>query len=632
MVSLVRKKTVYRQDTVMRILIIILLTTMIYGCETTTVQPEVTATPDQKAMTLFQSGQFQLAGQEYLTLSNRYPEDSTRYMLKAAHSFINAHDYDKASRTLATVSPSNESILFKILMAKVEIEIGNPQTALSVSQGLNQEAVPPNFINLYYETRAAAYEKLDQKFNAAKELIILDNTLMQSGLNAEHTQKIWTYLITENLENTSADEEMSEEHLIAWVELTNITKSLITRTNEFKQTLNIWTQLNPAHPANSELISELLKISENIDSRPGQIALLLPLTGIYERYSERIRDGFLTAWFNENNYRPVVKIYNTDNSDIIDIYNQAVSDGAGFIVGPLDKNAVRKLSEMSSIPVRTLALNQVEIPETSHKTDEVVPLHNLVQFGLPPEDEARQVAQRGIFEGFNRALVVTSNDDFGTRVFNAFKEEWTNMGGKVLEKIEYNPGTSDFVTPIKQLLNIDSSEQRFQNLRQKLSRNILFNNRLREDAEFIFVVATNLTARQIVPHLRFFRAEGIPIFTTSAVYTGNTNPQIDNDLNGVEFVDIPWLLQENENETSLASQIQYNWNSDSSIFPRYYAFGIDAFRLVSRIGDLMLKANNKYQGETGELFMSEDGKLRRNLNWARFENGRPVPLTSGSTP
>ncbi len=146
------------------------------------------------------------------------------------------------------------------------------------------------------------------------------------------------------------------------------------------------------------------------------------------------------------------------------------------------------------------------------------------------------------------------------------------------------------------------------------------------------MVANNLTARQIVPHLKFFRAEGIPIYTTSAVYTGNINPQIDNDLNGVEFVDIPWLLNENNDQNSLPSQIQNNWDSDSSIFPRYYAFGVDAFRLVSRVGDLMLKASNKYQGETGELFMSEDGRLRRNLNWARFENGRPVPLTSGNVP
>ncbi|NNE37619.1 MAG: ABC transporter substrate-binding protein [Gammaproteobacteria bacterium] len=616
----------------MRILIVILLSTIIFGCETTTVKPEVTSAPDQQAIDLFQAGDFQAAGREYLNLSNNYPESSSKFMLRAAHSFIKAQDYESASMAMAKISPPDESNQFKILMAKIKLENGDPANALKTTENLNRETISPDLINLYYESRASAYERLGENFNAAKELIILDNSLMDSGLNTEYTKKIWRYLITENLEILNTPDDSSVENLIAWIELTRITKSLITRKNEFSETLNIWTQLNPSHPANTGLISELQSISENMDSRPGQIALLLPLTGIYERYSEKIRDGFLTAWFNEQNYRPVVKIYNTDNKDIIDVYNQAVTEGANFIVGPLDKNAVGKLSAMSSIPVRTLALNQIEISIPSQKPDELVPLHNLVQFGLPPEDEARQVAQRGIFEGFNRALVVTSNDEFGTRVFNAFRDEWTEMGGKVLEKVEYNPRTSDFVTPIKQLLNIDSSEQRFQSLRQKLSRNILFNNRLREDAEFIFVVATNLTARQIVPHLRFFRAEGIPIYTTSAVFTGNTNPQIDNDLNGVEFVDIPWLLNGEMDQDHLATQIKHNWGTDSSVFPRYYAFGVDAFRLVSRIGDLMLKTNNKYQGETGELYMSEDGKLRRNLNWARFENGMPVPLTTGTMP
>ncbi len=616
----------------MRILIIILLSLSIFGCETTPQKPQVVSSPDQQANNLFQSGDYLSAAQEYLKLSEANPENSTEYLYRAVHSFIHAHDYENALKALNNLSNEDNNDRFKILMAKVEFEIGDPQLSLITTENLNSETISPDLKNLYFETRASAYGKLGQNYNAAKTLVALDNYRVDSGLDPENTKTIWRYLISENLEDINIPEQSTQTNLIAWIELSNITKSLITRENEFIETVNIWSQLNPTHPANSGLVLELLTISNNIDSRPSQIALLLPLTGIYERYSEKIRDGFLTAWFNEQNYRPVIKIYNTDNQDIINIYNQAVSDGADFIVGPLDKTSVGKLTEMPSIPVRTLALNQTEIVDTSHISDEIMPLHNLLQFGLPPEDEARQVAQRGIFEGFNRALVVTSNDEFGTRVFNAFSDEWTQMGGKVLEKVEYNPGTTDFVTPIKQLLNIDSSDQRYQALRQKLSRNILFNNRLREDAEFIFVVANNLTARQIVPHLKFFRAEVIPIYTTSAVYTGNINPQIDNDLNGVEFVDIPWLLSENNDQNSLPSQIQNNWDSDSSIFPRYYAFGVDAFRLVSRVGDLMLKASNKYQGETGELFMSEDGRLRRNLNWARFENGRPVPLTSGNVP
>jgi hypothetical protein len=206
------------------------------------------------------------------------------------------------------------------------------------------------------------------------------------------------------------------------------------------------------------------------------------------------------------------------------------------------------------------------------------------------------------------------------------------MGGTILERVDYDPQTSDFVTPIKQLLNIDSSEGRISSLRQKLGRNLITSSRLREDIEFVFMVATNLNARQIVPHLRFFRAEGVPIYTISSVYTGKQNPQVDEDLNGVEFVDMPWLLRPDAQDSMLQSQIEQSWQTSSTIYPRYYAFGVDAFRIISQITDLALKKNYRYKGETGSLYMTTDGVIHRNLLWARFDNGLPEPVVPESLP
>jgi uncharacterized protein len=619
----------------MRTLLITFLITVIYGCETTNVQPEVPSTPDQQALELYQEGKFLLAGQEYIRLSDEFPADATDYKLKAVNSYIQARNFENASEILNSITTSQtqefKNNFHSILKAKIELENENPELTLKITQNINPGTLAPDIVELLLETRAIAFEQSGLSYRAAKELITLDNIRIDIDQPPAYSIEIWKYLISENLDEIGDLGNLSENFLVAWIELINITKSLITQSLQFRETIDVWRQLNPSHPANTELIPELLLVSDNFNSTPDQIALLLPLTGIYERYSEKIREGFLTAWFNESSYKPKIKIYNTNNNDILKIYNQAVSDGADFIVGPLDKEAVQKISAMENIPVRTLALNQIDISTNTHTLDKIVPLHNFVQFGLPPEDEARQVAQRGIFEGYNRALVVTSNDEFGHRVFNAFHDEWTAMGGNVLEKVEYDLRTTDFVTPIKQLLNINSSEQRFTNLRQRLSRNLVYNSRLREDAEFIFVVGTNLTARQVVPHLRFFRAEGIPIYSISSVYSGNENPQTDSDLNGVEFVDIPWLLRGDIEPSSLASQIRDNWDTDSTVFPRYYAFGVDAFRLISNIGDLMLKTSNKYLGETGHLYLTVEGKIRRNLIWAKFDKGIPVPLSTGNT-
>ena len=621
----------------MRVLLILLATLMlISGCGTGNVQPQIPIAPDARAIQLLNNGEFELAADEYLQLSTLYPDSSSLYQLGAADAYIRNLETEKAVRILNNLQliQSDENLQFyrKILLANIALHQSQPEQAIDLTDTFIPKQTRKNQIINFHEIRANAFYLLEDEINAATELLKLDNFLVSSNEKPKYTNSIWNYLVNVDINELSNLGNSNVTNHVAWIELVIISKSLMTQTEELNNAINKWTEYNPDHPATDYITSEILNISERFDSKPSQIALLLPLSGIYERYSERIRDGFLSAWFIDKAYNPAIRIYNTDSQAFNEVYQQAVSDGAEFIVGPLDKDSVRMLAEMDDVPVRTLALNQVKINRSINTDNTKFPLPDLVQFGLPPEDEARQVAQRGILEGHVRALIITSTDEFGARVLNAFSDEWSNLGGIIIDRVEYNPQTSDFVTPIKRLLNIDSSEARISALRQKLGRNLSTNSRLREDVEFVFMVATNLTARQIVPHLRFFRAEGVPIYTISSVYTGKQNPQVDSDLNGVEFVDIPWLFDPQIDEAHISKQIQQSWQTSSSIFPRYYAFGVDAFRLISQIGNLALKPSYRYAGETGQLYMSADGIIHRNLLWARFDNGIPMLLFNGNNP
>jgi uncharacterized protein len=621
----------------MRILLIFSLSFIVLsGCDSTNVQPEPQISPDEKASNLLNQGQYGPAAIEFLRLSELYPEQAEIYQLKAVDAFINDANLDAAQTTIENiVLPETQQELIdyrEILAAGIALLLNQPKQALLLTDKRILENVNPWLLLKLYEIRANSFASLKEFYSSSQELIKLDNLLNKTGEQSRFTNRIWNYLVNTDLELLNRPVNRDIDKLAAWTELAFISKSLMTRTAELRNALELWKEYNPGHPANNGITSEILMTSERFDSRPEKIALLLPLSGIYERYSERIRDGFLSAWFYESNYKPEIQIYNTDTENFPAVYQQAVSDGAGFIVGPLEKESVRILAELENIPVRTLALNQVEVNRNGADRNTVFPLPELVQFGLPPEDEARQVAQRGILEGFNRVLIVSSADDYGNRVVNAFSDEWLKMGGTILERVDYDTESSDFVSPIKKLLNIDSSENRINALRQKLGRNLSTNSRLREDIEFVFMVATNLNARQIVPHLRFFRAEGIPIYTISSVYTGKQNPQVDSDLNGVEFIDIPWLLGPELHSSNISAQIQRSWQSSSSVFPRYYAFGVDAFRLIAKIGELALKRNYRYRGETGALYMTADGVIHRNLLWARFNNGIPESIHTGTNP
>ncbi|WP_280522018.1 penicillin-binding protein activator [Candidatus Coxiella mudrowiae] len=62
----------------------------------------------------------------------------------------------------------------------------------------------------------------------------------------------------------------------------------------------------------------------------------------------------------------------------------------------------------------------------------------------------------------------------------------------------------------------------------------------REDFDTIFLVANSRQERQIIPLLRFYYADDVSIYATSAIYSPSVI--IDYDLDGMIFDDMPWVL------------------------------------------------------------------------------------------
>src|SRR5205823_5983563 len=66
----------------------------------------------------------------------------------------------------------------------------------------------------------------------------------------------------------------------------------------------------------------------------------------------------------------------------------------------------------------------------------------------------------------------------------------------------------------------------------------------RQDADMIFMIAPPEYARQIKPLLNYYYAGNLPIYATSHVYQGIPNAALDNDLNGIQFCDMPWTINQ----------------------------------------------------------------------------------------
>ena len=586
-------------------------------------------------MTYLQQDDYLSAAAEFRILAGAHPEQAVMYNLRAVDAYLEADHLDTAVSLLdQQIIPLDKPVLRQqqtIMLAKIALHRQQPEQALSLLQDTDPSSLPPYLQNNRLRALARTHEAMNNNVAAVQARIMLAPFLAGTPDSERNTERIWNDLKAMDADSLQSVSAEGNQQLVGWIELALIYKKLLFKSAQLQQAVADWQRLYPDHPAQPGITSHILARASELNVLPQSVALLLPFTGPYKRAAEAIREGFLSAWYADGDYRPAVKIYDSGSLNISNVYQQAVNDGAELIIGPLEKSAISTLAQSGAFTVTTLALNQVD--EDMLKTAEAgsgTKQTRLYQFALAPEDEARQVADRGIFEGLNRALVITPRNEWGTRLADAFGTEWQDMGGSVLGNVEYNPNVTDFSYPVQRLLNITDSEARIAQLRRILKRNIVSNSRRRNDADLIYMAAVPQAGRQIVPQFRYYRVDQLPIYSTSHVYSGNPDPQLDNDMNGVEFTDIPWVLRSRKEMPPIQTSIEDNWSSQSSPYRRLYAFGVDAFRLIPQLGKLDVQHEYRYDGQTGVLSMDDNGRIRRQLSWARFVDGSPVPLKVGA--
>ncbi len=617
----------HTQNSSMRIVLCYLVLALFFqACSpSATKQVANAANAEAQAQQLIVAGNYLAAADEYTRLARLYPEQAVFYQLRTADSLIRAGDTEQATDILQYVETGEfDDKLYKtILLSRIALIKNQAQSALSLLSTPPKPGTPEDLKIAWHRTKSKAYELAINFINAVEQRIQLDRFLLDPGERQTNIQSIWEDLNRIKLPVLRELRSTGSESIRAWMELAIINQTMLFKPGVLEQALNSWIEQYPDHAATPTITREILALSNKAVLKPQHIAILLPLTGQYENAAHAIRDGFLAAWYSEQDDKPRISIYSATALNIERVYRQAVSDGADFIVGPLEKRAVDTLLQSATAKVTTLALNHGEqVNSESHQSGaQQIPL--LIQFGLSPEDEARQAAEKAIFDGHNKALVITPNNNWGLRLAEAFGETWNALGGKVLEYVSYDQRSRDYSTPVKKLLNIDSSQLRASKLRRKLNRSLKSEPRLREDADMIFMAAFPLSARQIVPQFRFYLATNIPVYSSSHAYSGIENRQADSDMNGILFTDMPALLEPERMSSPINLTLKRNWSTDTSNYRRLYALGVDAYRIIPNIGKLSLQNTAVYHGETGDLYMTDSGRIQRKLLWARFVNGLP---------
>ena len=81
--------------------------------------------------------------------------------------------------------------------------------------------------------------------------------------------------------------------------------------------------------------------------------------------------------------------------------------------------------------------------------------------------------------------------------------------------------------------------------------------------------------------LAYHYAGDLPVYATSSIYRGVPDPA-DKDLNGVQLVEIPWLLGSSPELHLALSKLDGNDNN----YARLNALGVDAYLLQTRFDQL----------------------------------------------
>ena len=558
-----------------------LLALLLAGCATA---PGIVdrVTEDDPARLLEQAGQ-------------QEPAQAARSRLEAADILARQGERTQALQVAADIDDSllegPQRARWALLLADLGEALGEPQAVIQATRNLDALALERDQALSLRERMGLALLAEDEPAGAARALLRVQVENDDVALN----DPIWEALI--RMDRQAVSDLAREEDALTrgWVELADLYRTSGGDIERFFERLEEWRSRNGRHPAARQLPADLAALGELRGMEVRHIAVLLPESGPLARPAAAIAEGMRTQHRNSGGDIRLSFI-DAASGDLESLYREAESRGAQVVIGPLDKDQVSQLEALDRVPLLTLALNYGHAER--NRAD------GLFQYGLSAEDEARQAAARTWRDGHRRAALLVPDNDWGRRVGEAFWNEWQALGGEVTNAVRYNPGAPATESTRRAISNP------------------------RPDA--LFLLGLPDYARQVPPTLDYFNASRLPVYATSHLFEGRINPRLDNDLNDVQFLDIPWQIPEAavggvEVLPFLDSYYSLREESDPTLF-RLQAMGVDAFELARRLPQLQAIPGSELQGATGTLRPGSDGRIERQLPWARFVNGVPQPV------
>jgi outer membrane PBP1 activator LpoA protein len=541
------------------------------------------------------------------------PAQRRRIELEAAEQWL-AADNPTSALTLANrldFSTDTDDWLLRrqLLISRAQLKQGNTQDAARALKFVGQLKLTPQQRLAAQRLLTTIEQRGDQTTPSSSQGLnsqwLTEQALRVEGAPPGMRKRLQAELLVELLELPIfllQDREASQlaPAVAPWAALALIMRGGHSPPQR-QQQLSQWQLQYAAIRLDGTLLAQISNPDPQASPPPAQIALILPYTGSLSNAGQAVHQGIMASYFANDTLRERTQLrsYDShDDADIAQLYNQALTDGAEMVIGPLRKQRIEQLAEKQLITVPTLALNQID--------SITKPPSMLTQLGLSPEDEIDQLSQLAWALGHHRATAFYPDNQLGNRLAATFEKSWLALGGSFAARQSYAADSSDFSAEIQPLLGLDDSKQRHQRLQRALGQSLQFVPRRRQDIDFIFLAAFPAQARAIQPQFRFHQADDLPIFAASLLYSGIPSQEQNRDLHQVRLCDTPGTFSQSVGHRSL---------------PRIYALGKDAATLIAYLPALKTSKLLSLAGATGRLRIDDHGHVHSHLSCGRFRRG-----------
>lgn len=614
---------------IVRFAVLVTAALALTGCPSLTRQAELPPSVDRAESQARQGDQAGAARIYEALAAQNSGSDRNEYVFRATRAYLAARLPDEAARVLATVgTPLNPQQNQQYAMLDVQVTLARGQGA-QAWQKVSAMQVPPTVPEAveYFRIKQQAALATARPADAVAAEISAEPWLRNAQELRQSRLNLLGELRDASDHGLKMDPRASTDPVVrGWLELAPLAAAAARNPNAAIPEIEAWRARNPSHPANEIVRTQLLGTQQvQPMEAEAHIALLLPITGRQAAAATQVRDGFMTAYYQSAPaQRPRVRVYDTgEGGGISEAVTRATQEGAEFIVGPLTREEVMAAADLASPRPPILALNFLPYERSAPAT--------FYQYALSPEDEARLAARRILDDGHRHGVAVVPSGDWGTRVLAAFKQELEAGGGGVFATATIDSAQTDYSEEVMQILRISDSRARHKRLESILGTKLQFEPRRRADLEFIFAPAQAGTERLLRPQLRFHYAGDVPTYATSDAF--EPDPRANQDLEGLMFPDMPWMLG-GDLADAVRAAVRDAWPSGGPRRGRLFAFGFDAYRLAVALRERSVANAINIEGLTGRLSLDGERRVHRDLNWAQIHDGeiRILQPPTQSTP